>query len=85
MICWFIGHKLKEGLCLKCGKTICEIKGHEWIYSKMIHFVDATKEEEIGYRPSTRICDICERVEVCTTIHTQLMTGREYPKWIRIK
>ena len=35
--CFFRGHKIIKGICQQCGKTLCEIKGHEWIYSDLLY------------------------------------------------
>lgn len=63
--CWLTGHKInKEGICEKCGKTLCEIKGHDWIITDFKKFIFCDNGGSSGCKPSERKCKICGQEEV---------------------
>jgi len=77
MLSCIFGHKIVNNRCIKCGKTVCEINGHEWIYTETGTFAGKT-------RPRNRICNICKIEEQCIVIKNSNYYG-EQPVWIRIK
>lgn len=59
MLGCLFGHKIEKDVCVKCGKTICEIKGHEWIYSNYRKFKKAKTQST---RRTCKKCNIIEDV-----------------------
>jgi hypothetical protein len=51
------GHKIICGVCIQCGKTICEIKGHEWIFSRYTNHI------KYGDMAMVRTCLKCKQKE----------------------
>lgn len=77
--CLFLGHKIIDKRCIKCGKTLCEIKGHEWKYSNFKSFVYLDKSGSES-KPSLRECTICHRKE-----KSAAQTEYDYPDWHRVE
>lgn len=84
MFCWFFGHRIKNDICIKCGKSICEIKNHEWVYS---HYEDIKLGDMIQNTAFVRGCKKCYQIEKVSEIrvfdeNSSNILGK---KWERIK
>jgi hypothetical protein len=83
MLCCIFGHKIVNNKCTKCGKTICEIKGHDWVSTGLSEFTNPYKPKII--RANKRKCVICGIIEMCSEIKHNSFYDCESPIWIRIK
>lgn len=81
LICSLIGHNIEKDTCTRCGMTVCEIKGHNWVYGEYASYGD-----DDSYKYSKRICSKCRRVKHRTCIKGYLFHGEsiETSNWVRI-
>ena len=77
MLGCLFGHKIENDVCIKCGKTICEIKGHEWIYSNYKNHTHS------GNQSKRRTCVKCNIVEDVTAIYISYDGSVEGKCWER--